>query len=113
VRGEPSAGLETCATAGLETCATGAVSKCTLKPVHRISDFVRELKKAASNSQICAEQFYWQDGYSIFSVGPESLSPIADYIERQEEHHRQESFEEELKQLLEKHGTEYDPKYLL
>src|SRR6185436_13448804 len=28
VRGEPSAGLETCDTAGLEACATGAVSKC-------------------------------------------------------------------------------------
>jgi hypothetical protein len=28
-RGEPSAGLETCATAGLEACAAGAVSKCT------------------------------------------------------------------------------------
>jgi len=29
VRGEPSAGLETCDTAGLEACATGAGSKCT------------------------------------------------------------------------------------
>src|SRR5262245_1299956 len=86
-----------------------------LKPVHRISDFVRELKKAASDwiSQISAEQFYWQDGYSIFSADPDSIDRIADYIERQEEHHRQESFEDELKRLLEKHGIQYDPKYLL
>ena len=31
VQGEPSAGLETCATAGLEACATGAGSKCTVR----------------------------------------------------------------------------------
>jgi hypothetical protein len=32
---------------------------------------------------------------------------------RLEEHHRQRTFEQELRELLEKHGVQYDPKYLL
>jgi len=32
---------------------------------------------------------------------------VVDYIERQEEHHRQESFEDELKGFLDKHGIQY------
>ena len=35
------------------------------------------------------------------------------YIAAQEEHHRQRTFEQELRELLEKHGVQYDPKYLL
>lgn len=86
-----------------------------LKPVHRISDFVRELKKAGSSwiRQTAEEQFHWQDGYSIFSVSVAALVDVANYIARQEEHHRKETFEDELKRLLEEHGVRYDPKYLL
>lgn len=35
------------------------------------------------------------------------------YIERQLEHHRRKTFVEELRELLIKHGVEYDPKYLV
>ena len=86
-----------------------------LKPVHRISDFVRELKKAGSAwiTQVPGEPFHWQDGYWIFSVSAGALDEVANYIERQEEHHRKESFEDELKRLLEEHGIRYDPQYLL
>ena len=41
------------------------------------------------------------------------MDAVSHYIERQEEHHRKMSFEDELKLLLEKHGVKYDPKYLL
>ena len=57
--------------------------------------------------------FAWQTGYGVFSIGFSQIGAVCKYIAEQEEHHRQESFEEQLKQLLEKHGTEYDPKYLL
>ena len=49
----------------------------------------------------------------IFSVSVSVMEAVSGYIERQEEHHRKISFEEELKQLLQKHGIKYDPKYLL
>jgi hypothetical protein len=50
-----------------------------------------------------------------FSQGLHLLQPEGGeaYIIAQEEHHRQRTFEQELRELLEKHGVQYDPKYLL
>ena len=86
-----------------------------LKPVHCISDFVRELKKATSvwAGGRYERGFEWQEGYSIFSVSASMLNTVSAYIERQPEHHRNRTFAEELKELLEKHGVKYDPKYML
>ena len=41
------------------------------------------------------------------------METVSKYVERQEEHHRKHTFAEELKELLEKHGVQYDPKYLV
>jgi putative transposase len=86
-----------------------------LKPTHCISDFVRELKKASSvwASTHHEAQFEWQEGYSIFAVSASRMEAVSQYIERQEEHHRERSFEQELKELLERNGVHYDPKYLV
>jgi REP element-mobilizing transposase RayT len=86
-----------------------------LKPTHCISDFSRELKKASSvwAAKNHEHEFEWQEGYSIFAVSVSLMETAAHYIERQEEHHRKMTFEDELKLLLEKHGIKYDPKYLL
>ncbi|HEX4343432.1 MAG TPA: transposase [Verrucomicrobiae bacterium] len=86
-----------------------------LKTIHCIADFSRELKKATSvwTAKTHEPLFEWQEGYSIFSVSVSLMETVSGYIERQEEHHRKISFVEELKQLLEKHGISYDPKYLL
>ncbi len=37
---------------------------------------------------------------------------IAEYIENQLEHHKQQTYQEEFLAMLEKHGVEYDPKYV-
>ena len=86
-----------------------------LKPTHRISDFVRELKKASSVWAAGRHEpdFEWQEGYSIFAVSVSMLDTVSRYIGRQQEHHRRKTFVEELKELLAKHGVQYDPKYLL
>ncbi|HXJ61469.1 MAG TPA: hypothetical protein VNU68_32915 [Verrucomicrobiae bacterium] len=49
-----------------------------LKPVHRISDFVRELKKEGSAwiAQVPGEQFHWQDGYSAPACPRSLLAPF-------------------------------------
>jgi hypothetical protein len=41
------------------------------------------------------------------------IAAVRQYIASQKEHHRQRTFEQELRELLEKHGVQYDPKYLL
>jgi hypothetical protein len=49
----------------------------------------------------------------IFDQCPIARDPIKGYIAGQEEHHRTLSFVDELKQLLERNGVEYDPKYFV
>jgi REP element-mobilizing transposase RayT len=86
-----------------------------LKPTHRISDVMRELKKSSSqwiHQTIGQDKFAWQDGYSIFSVSATARDQVKKYIKNQREHHRVKSFREELIEMLEKAGVEYDPKYL-
>jgi REP element-mobilizing transposase RayT len=86
----------------------------SLKPAHRIADFTRELKKASSSwaGREHENSFAWQEGYSIFSVGPFGLTATRDYIANQEAHHQQLSFKEELERLLAEHGIEFRPEYL-
>jgi REP element-mobilizing transposase RayT len=56
--------------------------------------------------------FGWQDGYGVFSVSYSAIASVAEYIRDQREHHSARSFEEEYVALLNKHGIEYDEKYL-
>ncbi len=85
-----------------------------LKPTHTISDFVRELKKASSVWAVKehAPVFEWQVGYAIFTVSQSQLENVREYVRRQEEHHRERDFREELMMLLEKHGIRFEPQYL-
>jgi len=46
------------------------------------------------------QQFGWQTGYAAFSVSHSNLKAVANYIERQEEHHRKISFQQELVAFL-------------
>ena len=41
------------------------------------------------------------------------MEAVRQYIAAREEHHHQRTFEQELRELLEKRGVQYDPKYLL
>jgi putative transposase len=56
--------------------------------------------------------FAWQRGYGSFSVSASNLATVTRYIERQEEHHRKWSFEQEFLSLLRKHNVEYDPEHV-
>lgn len=58
------------------------------------------------------KDFAWQEGYGAFSVSSSNIDSVIRYIENQEEHHRKIGFEDEFITLLEKHGIDYDPKYV-
>jgi len=86
-----------------------------LKATHCLADVMRELKKASSawvHEEIGLRPFAWQEGYAAFSVSATSRDAVRRYIANQKEHHRVKSFREELVELLDKAGIEYDPKYL-
>jgi REP-associated tyrosine transposase len=56
--------------------------------------------------------FEWQAGYAAFTVSKSQEPRLRRYIEAQEEHHRKQSFREELAAILRAHGIEYDEQYL-
>jgi putative transposase len=86
-----------------------------LKATHTLADVLRELKKASSewvHREIGIRDFAWQEGYAAFTVSPTGRNGVRGYILGQAEHHRRRTFREELVDLLERAGIEYDPKYL-
>ena len=58
------------------------------------------------------KEFEWQEGYGAFTVGISQVPDTKFYIVNQREHHRSKSFQEEFIAFLERHGIEYDPRYV-
>ncbi len=58
-------------------------------------------------------EFAWQNGYGAFSVSESRSREVWRYIQSQEEHHRQVSYETELRSLLARHRVAFDPASLL
>jgi putative transposase len=87
----------------------------SLKATHCLADVMRELKKASSvwvHDTLGERQFAWQEGYAAFTVSASALNAVKNYIDNQEEHHRVKSFHEELIEMLNKAGVDYNPAYL-
>lgn len=58
------------------------------------------------------KRFAWQDGYGAFSVSKSLIDGVTDYIVNQREHHKKQSFEDELRELMRLHEIDYDERYL-
>jgi REP element-mobilizing transposase RayT len=56
--------------------------------------------------------FFWQRGYGAFSVSPSQLDAVLQYVETQKEHHHTRTFQEEYRELLHRHGVEFDERYV-
>lgn len=52
--------------------------------------------------------FAWQSGYGAFSVSASRQPEVVAYIERQAEHHRTMSFQEEFVAFLKRHEVGYE-----
>jgi REP element-mobilizing transposase RayT len=58
------------------------------------------------------ENFYWQDGYGIFSVNPSEIDVVTKYIQSQAEHHEKRTFQDEFRAFLKKYKVAFDEKYV-
>lgn len=56
--------------------------------------------------------FSWQRGYVAFSVSRSRLDAVLQYLQSQEEHHRARPFQEEYRELLRRHGVNFDEQYV-
>ena len=82
-----------------------------------ISDAMRKWKCLSSGwvheTFSDASAFAWQRGYAAFSVSRSNASGVIRYIDGQEAHHRKQTFQEEFRAFLERHGVRYDPGIIL
>jgi putative transposase len=56
--------------------------------------------------------FEWQDGYGAFSVSKSQVPEVVEYVANQREHHCAQTFQEEFRALLKRHGFECDERYM-
>ncbi len=77
---------------------------------------VKEVKRRSSRwlktKGIEFQDFAWQGGYGVFSIGFSQIEPVRAYIAGQEEHHRNISFQDEFRRLLNRYKIEFDERYV-
>ncbi len=77
---------------------------------------VKELKRSSSiwlkTKSPRMQDFAWQSGYGIFSIGFSQIDVTRNYIAGQEEHHRKVTFQDELREVLQREGIEFDERYV-
>jgi len=81
-----------------------------------IADLVRTLKAGSSrwiHETFPQERaFAWQSGYAVFSVSASGLERVRTYIANQAKHHKTVTFQDEYREFLQKHGIEWDERYV-
>src|SRR5207244_4012247 len=58
------------------------------------------------------QDFGWQDGYGAFTVSKSNVPSVVSYIQNQRVHHQTQTFQDEYREFLKKHGVEYDERYV-
>jgi putative transposase len=89
---------------------------CKLSPKIALMNLMQELKSSSSKWIKTMgneyQNFYWQNGYGVFSVSPSKVDVVSKYIENQHEHHKKETFQNEYRGILKKYKVEYDERYV-
>ena len=78
-----------------------------------VAEWVRDAKVESSKwMKEDVPTFAWQSGYSVFSVSASNQPSVEKYIASQASRHASQSFQEEFLALLERHGIQYDERYV-
>ena len=88
-----------------------------IHPTVAVAEYAKKVK-SSSTTWIQKENIFhrwlgWQDGYAAFTHSIGEKERLMDYVKGQQEHHKRESFVDELKRLLMEAKIEFDEKYLL
>ncbi len=87
------------------------IGKKTL-PVNLIAKMKQESSKFIKTAGAQYGKFYWQNGYGAFSVSAKDRQAVISYIDNQMEHHKKQSFQDELRGFLKQYGIQYDERYM-
>jgi REP element-mobilizing transposase RayT len=89
---------------------------CSLGRTATVAELVQGLKTSTSKwiktKGLGLRRFAWQSGYGAFSVGQSQLPRVKAYVARQQEHHRQKTFQEEFREFLKRYQIAYDERYV-
>jgi len=89
----------------------------SISPDCQLSNLIRDIKSSSTKwinaNNFVKGRFYWQTGFSAFSVSQSLLKKTIRYIENQKEHHKKISFKKEYINLLEAYEIKYEDKYIL
>ena len=72
-----------------------------LRTDQSVADVVKTIKGNSWEyfKEIPEKYVTWQDGFAAFSVSPDQVKRVRNYIYNQEKHHQSKSFSEELKEI--------------
>ena len=88
---------------------------CDLHPTIALADYMRDIKTSSSiwlkQSGKFSDFKGLADGDAALTYGWKDKEKISNYIKNQQENHRKETFEEELRRLLKEQGIELNEKY--
>ena len=80
------------------------------------SELLETVKKQSSKWMKLQDERYadfrWQIGYAYFSVDPDRIDGLVQYITNQRIHHQKKGYKKELLQILDRYRCEYDERYL-
>ena len=90
---------------------------CDLHPALALFELVKDIKIASSLWMKSSGKFPdfvgWQIGYGAFTYSIREKDKIINYIKKQKQHHKKETFPDEYKRLLIENKIDFDEKYLL
>ena len=76
-----------------------------------IEELIKLLKGSSSHwineQKLVKGRFAWGRGYGAFSVSHSDVDRVANYIARQEEHHRKRSFAQEYELFVNRYGLRW------
>jgi len=87
-----------------------------MRPTQSISDLLQDIKgdssKWINEHKFTDGKFSWQEGFGAFSYSKSQVSTVANYIEKQKQHHRKESFINEYKDILLEFEVGFNERYI-
>ena len=97
--------------------STHSYSRCWIHllidlPTNLTIEQVIQLLKGSSShwinqNRLIKGRFAWGKGYGAFSVSQSEVSKVANYIAKQEDHHRKRSFAQEFEIFVKRYGLEW------
>ena len=88
-----------------------------LHPSIALADLVKDIKLSSTtyikNHKLFPGFDGWQEGYGAFTYTIDAKDKLIHYVKHQEVHHRNRTYLEEFRELLQEHNIEFNEQYII